>query len=86
MNYQNLFTTEWHDSKPRPSFETPVYFFGYDGTNYAYENEGDVWSFLSWVVGVIHQTTEEWQDDDEPDDEFLDRAGVTYGIWGVGDE
>jgi len=81
FTYRDAFVTKWHDSQPRPEFETPVYFYGYDGTNYAYKCDGGIEAFLFWVVGIIHETTTEWKDDDEPDDLFLDRAGVTYGFW-----
>lgn len=82
-NYRDLFVAEWHESKLRPAFKVDVYFFSYDGMNYAYERSGDVWSFLFWVVGVIHETTVEQQGDSEGDDEFLDRAGVCYGCLSV---
>tara|TARA_R110000796_G_scaffold61554_1_gene142464 strand:+ start:583 stop:840 length:258 start_codon:yes stop_codon:yes gene_type:complete len=83
MNYRDLYITCWHNSTPRPPFQQSVYFFEYDGTSYAYKTEGGIWSFLSWVVGIINETTTEVQDDDEPDDHFLDRAGVSYGYWGA---
>ena len=79
INYTELFVANWHNSKLRPAFEQPVYYFEYDGTNYAYEAQGGVWAFLFWVVGVIHETTVEEQDETEADDEFLDRIGVSYG-------
>ena len=84
MNYSLEFVTQWHNSKPRPAFEKPVYYFEYDGTNHAYSAIGGVDAFLFWVVGVIHETTIEQQKDGEPDDHFLDRAGVSYGFWGEG--
>ena len=80
-NYKNLFVTQWHNSEPRPAFEKPVYYFEHDGTSYAYEAAHGAWNFLSWVVGVIHETTTEQQDDNEGDDVFLDRIGVHYGYW-----
>lgn len=79
--YSELFVTKWHDSQPRPQFGTPVYFYGYDGTNYAYECVGGIEAFLFWVVGIIHETTAHFQDDGEPDDLFLDNVGVNYGSW-----
>ena len=81
MNYANFFVKTWRDSELKPAFATPVYFFAHDGKNYAYETEGDIWQFLFWVVGVIHDTTSEMQNDNEQDDVFLDRAGVSYGMW-----
>ena len=81
MDYANFFVKQWHDNEPRPDFAAPVYFFAYDGKNYAYETAGGIWQFLFWVVGVIHDTTTETQNDDEQDDHFLDRACVAYGMW-----
>jgi len=79
-NYADLFVTQWRNGEPRPAFEQPVYYFEYDGTTHAYEAQGGVWNFLSWVVGVIHETTIEEQGETEEDEEFLDRIGVSYGI------
>jgi len=81
MNYALVFVTKWNNSEPRPTFSEPVYYFEYDGKNHAYSAIGDVWEFLFWVVSVIHETTAEQQKDDEPDDYFLARAGVSYGFW-----
>lgn len=81
INYTDLFVTQWRNGEPRPAFEKPVYYFEYDGTHHAYEADSDVWQFLFWVIGVIHETTTEQQDDNEADDDFLDRIGVSYGLW-----
>lgn len=82
--FRDAFVTKWHDSRPRPSFETPVYFYGYDGTNYAYQqNGGGVWHFLFFVVGIILDETALDIGADETDDLFLDRVGVSYGFWEV---
>jgi hypothetical protein len=82
MEYRDLFVVQWRNSEPRPTFSEPVYFFEYDGKNCAYSALGGVTAFLFWVVGVIHETTAQQQLDNEADDDFLDRVGVSYGFWG----
>lgn len=80
IKYEYLFLAQWRNGQPRPVFDQPVFYFEYDGTHCAYQAEGDMSEFLFWVVGVIHDTTNEQLVGNETDNEFLDRVGVSYGI------